>query len=207
MRKTLSLALVMVSGGLTAALTSGCLGPRVLSEQVTHAPARNAKVQFYEQTKAPKDVLVVFDEERAVSENDDYSLFGLDEKASPTGESKIHRRAFYLFANQKRIEYGRPPLYVSAHEAKHLKPVPMFDEDEIGGEPATSGLYAVKLAKGQFQLERNGVVVGDVELPKYKQWLTARKLFLFPAAVGGDAAMTAAVAGAVYGAAKYGPND
>jgi hypothetical protein len=162
---------------LPALLATGCLGPKVLNETTAHVPASDPKVELRLKTNAPTDILVVYDD--------------LDSQSG-----KIARRAFYLFANEQRIVKGHRPEFVSLSQVDHLKPVPMLKNPPDDPSAATNDLYAVEMTSRRFQLESRGKLLSAFELPEYTHWLTAKKLFLFPAAVGADAVGVGAVAGA-----------
>ncbi|HWF17665.1 MAG TPA: hypothetical protein VG754_00265 [Verrucomicrobiae bacterium] len=173
--------------GIMAVLVSGCLGPKVLNETVGHVPATDPKVELRLKTNSPADVLVIYDDKGAQSE-------------------RSVRRAFYLYANQKRIGNGRRPQFVNLAQEDHLATIPIYAEVALKTAAPTNELYAVAETPRRFRLESHGRVVSDFTLPQYDQWITAKKLFLFPAAVGADAVGAAAIAGVavVYGMCQSG---
>lgn len=155
--------------------STGCLGLKVFNETVTHVPASDLKVELRLKTSPTADILVIYDDLNSTSE-------------------KTERRAFYLFANEKRICHGRRPEFVQLSEARTLQPVPVFQK--FLPDALTNELYAVEETSHHFKLESRDHIVTEFTLPEYDNWLTAKKLFIFPAAVGADAVAFGAIAAA-----------
>ncbi|HZV36521.1 MAG TPA: hypothetical protein VFB72_18230 [Verrucomicrobiae bacterium] len=109
---------------------------------------------------------------------------------------RIKRRAFYLFANEDRIMRGRRPHYVKLSESEHLQPIPMLKGSPDDPNAGTNEMYGIELSSRRYRLESRGKLLSSFELPQYERWLTAKKLFLFPGAVGADAVGGAAAIGA-----------
>lgn len=131
-------------------------------------------------SQAPKDYLVQYDEEQ-------------DRTA------KIRRRAYWLFANEARLEKGEKPRFVSPHKANGLPLVPTETNTVAGGSAAGPPPTMVVLLPDQrhFTLVSNGSVAGTYYLPAYGGGLSKTTLVvLTPLAVIGDVAICAAVVGA-----------
>ena len=129
-------------------------------------PASDANVELHLKTSPSADVLVIYDDMMSDSQ-------------------KLERRAFYLFANEERIRHGKRPEFMPLSEARHLEQVPIFQKTPAGA--VTNELYAVEITARHFQLESRDHVVTEFSLPEFHNWFTAKKVFLFPAAVGADA--------------------
>lgn len=176
-------AMTLAAAGLTAVLSTGCLGPKVLSETVVHVPANDPSVELRLKAKEPADVLVVYNDHQSNNE-------------------KVTRRAFYLFANEENLWHGKRPKFVKLAEADKLEPVPMLEAVPADMSTVTNEMYAYEVDSRHYRVESHGRVLADFRLPEYTRWLTAKKVFLFPGAVGADAvgaAGVAAAAGAVVG--------
>ena len=189
MRNILRLTTMMAVSVSAAVLTTGCLGPRVLKETVAHVPAAEPNVELRIKTNAPSDVLVIYTDHQSNNDN-------------------LKRRAFYLYANQERLEHGQRPHFVKLAEVDHLEQVPVFKVIPADMSTITNELYAFEMSPRQYWLESHGRVISELTLPEYEQWFTAKKLFLFPGAVGADAIGLGAVAGvtAAYAYAGGGAN-
>lgn len=185
MKNTFRNGAVCLVCGVICTLVTGCLGPQVLSETKAHAPAQDPKVELRLKDDSSFDVAVIYDEQEGKS-------------------TKVTRKAFYLFANENRITKGDRPGFVKPAEVAKLQPIPIYAQQPADADALTNGLYAVAESTRHFKLESQGHLISEFTLPEYKQWFTAKKLFLFPGAVGADAAMTAAfvMAGAHGGACR-----
>jgi hypothetical protein len=164
----------------------------VLSERAGHRPAANPNVDLRLRTNSSPDVLVLYDE---------YEL----------SSGKVSRRAFYLFSNESRLMSGRRPNFVRAADAQLHTPIPIYTSDR-SSQTALRGddMYALSTSPTSYQLWSRDRILAEFELPAYDDWLTARKVVLFPLAVAADAVGVgasvgaAAAAGAVESAAKSG---
>jgi hypothetical protein len=105
----------------------------------------------------------------------------------------VKRRAFYLFANFERVNQGGAPEYVSAHFGRNWQKIPIYTASIKNPGDVHDELYAVAASPRILTLYSRGRGIADFGLPKYNNWLTAKKLFLFPAAVAADAAGLTAV--------------
>jgi hypothetical protein len=80
-------------------------------------------------------------------------------------------------------------------------PIPILADRTDPATTATNDLYAVSLSGFSFRLESRNRELGQFILPQYGNWLTAKKLFLFPLAAAADAATAGAAAGVIGAAA------
>jgi hypothetical protein len=92
-------------------------------------PASNVNLRLFDASRE-NDFLAVYDE---YSERHD----------------SIHRRSYLLNQNQKRVESGRQPHFVSARRASELPPVPIFQTPPETGTTLPPALYAVISTNGQ----------------------------------------------------------
>ncbi|MDB6022995.1 MAG: hypothetical protein JWQ04_2852 [Pedosphaera sp.] len=175
--KILHLAPTLLVGCMVTVFATGCLGPQVLKERAEHVPAADPRVELCLKAGPAADVLVVYDD------------------VNP-GSGKVKRRAFYLFANFERVTHGGRPEFVSPHQAKNLSKIPLFTEEPGKQAQTNDDLYAVFSSPQDFMLMSCNQPVAEFRLPEYGEWLTAKKLFLFPAAVTADAVGVGAVVGA-----------
>jgi hypothetical protein len=164
-------------GGIVGMLTTGCLGPRVLEERTEHLPAPNPQVELRLKRGPPADVLVLYNEQEPKS-------------------GKVTRRAFYLFANEKRVMEGKRPIFVAPGGHENHAPIPILKERPADPKAIPRELYAVSPSLGTFELWSHERTLVDFELPSFGNWLTAKKFFLFPLAAAADAVGVGAAAGA-----------
>ena len=187
MTRTLHLTGWLVTGGLAALLVAGCFGPAVLKERTEHRPASDPKVELRLRAGPPADVLVLYDEYAPQTD-------------------KTTRRAFWLFANEARLGQGKRPAFVDPGSAADSSPIPILKQRPAEPQAVGSEFYAVSAMPLTFDLQSRGHSVAEFTLPEYGNWLTAKKVFLFPLAAGADAVGAGAAIGAAgaVGAAKSG---
>lgn len=174
MKKILRLSQIAFVVAIPAMLGTGCLGPKVLSENVSHVAAVDPRVELRLKTNAPTDVLVIYDDVNLET-------------------AKVTRQAYYLLANQEQISHGRRPEFVKLSTGDHLSPLPLLKERPENPDKVTNELYGVELTTRQYRLASREHVVTEFSLPEYHRWLTAKKVFLFPGAVAVDAVGLGAV--------------
>jgi len=168
MTKILHLVLTLLVGGIAGVLATGCLSPKVLEERVEHLPAADPKVELRLKSEKPADILVLYDDqERDVG--------------------KVTRRAFYLLANEERLAMGKRPVFVKPGRVGTHRAIPIFKEPPADFKAIPGEMYALSSSPWDFRLESRGRIVAEFGLPKYGNWLTAKKFFLFPLAAAADA--------------------
>jgi len=106
----------------------------------------------------------------------------------------IHRRAFYVEPNLKRIAAGRKPIFVDPAKAGPQTLIAILSRP-AANEPRPE-LWAVCSSNYcTFTIYRRGQVLGPCDLPVFKDHLeTATQVALTPLAVTGDASVVAAFA-------------
>lgn len=164
-------------GAIASALATGCLGPQVLKERTEHVPAPDPKVELRLKSEKPADILVFY-----------------DDLERQTG--KVTRRAFYLFANEKRLENGKRPVLLEPGRVGEHVAIPVFKEPPADPKAVSGDIYAISSSPWVFRIESRGRLVAEFELPMYGNWLTAKKFFLFPLAAAADAVGVGAAVGA-----------
>src|ERR1700722_2612085 len=147
-------------------------------------PAGNPNLGFY-QTINHDDVLVRYDEE--VESN-----------------GRIKRRAFLLWANEKKLSAGQRPSFLSAAKASKIQSQPLqiisiSDTNAIARED----LQAIIAPDGRhFTLVSKGKDIGAFCLPTYGTVTTGGKVtraLLLPATVAGDVTVYSAIVGGIAG--------
>lgn len=154
--------LLFGSGCVTKALwTNGNL-------EAWNEPTDDANLRLFEGT-GRKDLLVVYDE--------------YCERTDVT-----HTRAFWLNANEKRLEQRRMPDFVSPNSALHLSAIPVFDALPKREEPPPEFFYALLNTNEQsFALYSNSTQIGSYNLPEYDDGRgKVEKAALTPIAVTAD---------------------
>jgi hypothetical protein len=146
----------------------------------SHFPANPPNLAIY-RPEHGDDLLVEYDEAC------DYNL-------------SMVRRAYWLRANQGRIQEKQKPHFVSPNEDKTLHPVPVHLGPSQGFDTATLCTYfstngaTVRVAYENAREE-------DFELPRYADSSgTTKKVLLTPLAVATDATIVGAAVGAIAGA-------
>jgi hypothetical protein len=107
------------------------------------------------------------------------------------------RRAFFVNANRRRLETGRKPRFVGANAAVGLEPIPILPAG-LGQPVPPAGLCVVLDTNlNTFTLHSGGQAGAAVALPTYGTTGGARKTFLTPLTVTGDAVVVGATAGVI----------
>jgi hypothetical protein len=108
---------------------------------------------------------------------------------------EVHRRAYLLKPNSKRVASGHKPVFIDPAKAGPQAAIQLFPP--AAGEASPFEVYAVCSSNFcTFTLHRGGQILGPCDLPVYKDRNeTAKQVALTPLAVTGDASMVAAVAG------------
>jgi hypothetical protein len=111
----------------------------------------------------------------------------------------LHRRAYFLEANVKRVASGKKPIYIDPANAGPQTVIPIIPHSATNG--LRPELYAVCSSNFcTFTIHRQGEVLGPCELPVYKdKQETAAQVALTPLAVTGDVTVVAVVAGYLWG--------
>jgi hypothetical protein len=137
-------------------------------------PASNSNVKLFHRGH-DADFLVQYDE---VSENG----------------GKSRRRAYFLLANQQRIERREKPVFVPVKQANGMDIVPM---EPNGTSNVKLQTWAELSAKSDsFKLVHGGAVEGPFILPVYVDKRSeAKRVLLTPATAAMDATMAGAAAG------------
>ena len=148
-------------------------------------PAPHPNMRMYE-TANQKDFLVLYDE---VHVND----------------VVIKRRAYLLMANEKRIEAGHSPHFLSAPDTASLQPVTILTNStaETNVVPAAGLVAVLQPDQRHFSLVSNGSEIGFYYLPAYvnkgdRAWRIAATPFTAAADVVIYAGIVALVAGLAY---------
>jgi hypothetical protein len=117
---TIALLLPLLAGGCaTNALWNKNRGQL----DACNRPTADSKLQLFDASRQ-KDFLVVYDE---YSERDDAT----------------RTRAYYLNQNEKRVEQGRKPRFVSAQLSRDLPPVPVMQTSSLADTNSPPPIYAV----------------------------------------------------------------
>jgi hypothetical protein len=119
-------------------------------------------------------------------------LVQYDEVSESGGTSR--RRAYFLLANQPRIERREKPVFVPIERANGMDIVPV---ESNGAANVASETWAELSAKSDgFKLVRGGAVEGPFILPVYVDKRSeAKRVLLTPATVTMDATVAGAAAG------------
>jgi hypothetical protein len=151
------------------------------------APDPNLKLS---QTADRKDVVVQYDEVRSK-------------------DPRIQHRAYLLYPNEKTIEVGRKPEFISVAETRKMQLIPLM----IGYMTNTSTAYSVDLQavlqadRHHFSLVSGGKETGPYQLPDYIQPGTWFLIIMTPVAVTGDAICGAGGLAALMFAAAHSDNS
>ena len=142
-------------------------------------PSTNVNnIRLY-QNVGSDDVLVQYDEERERN-------------------GAIKRRAYFLNANNFRVDSLRKPRFTRLREANGMELIPSAIETSAGSNTAAGIRATLATDGGGFTLYRNGKEVGSYRLPTYPDGMSeAKRLLLTPPAVTADAAIWASIGGAI----------
>jgi hypothetical protein len=150
-------------------------------------PASNANLRLFDASRN-NDFLAVYDE---------YS----------ERHNSIHRRSYLLNQNQKRVELGRKPHFVSARLACKLPPVPIFQTPPGPGTTIPPALYAVISTNKQSFAIFSGKGKTDYSLAVYNDGRgQIYRIALTPVAVTADLTIVGGFLGCwfIYGLAESG---
>lgn len=168
------LVLLLIESGCTYALWTN--GNLVAYKE----PAQNPDLHLFQSTQRA-DYLVVYSEH---SERTD----------------AIHKRAYWLNKNQKRVENKQEPAFARRNQARHLNlsAVPVYYS--MPNTNSAPGIYAVCDTNQQsFALFSDHREVGTYEFPFYRDhWGTVEKVALTPVAVTADVSIAAGIVAVWY---------
>jgi hypothetical protein len=110
----------------------------------------------------------------------------------------LHRRAYYLAPNVKRVAAGQKPIFIDPAKAGLQTVIPIFPHSITNGSPPE--LYAVCTSNFcTFTIHHRGQVLGPSDLPVFKdQMETATQVALTPLAVTGDVSVVAVFAAYIW---------
>jgi len=151
-------------------LTSGCVTNVLWNKTDLDAwnePAQNADVRLFD-ARYKKDFLVVYEE---YSERHD----------------STHTRAYFLNQNEKRVEQGHKPHFVSAQRSRELPPVPVWETLPLSDTNFPPTVYAViSTNKQSFTIYSNEQRTNH-DLPVYTDgWGRTDRIALTPVALVAD---------------------
>jgi hypothetical protein len=152
-------------------LTAEPLTARLWDTDCT-GPAPSPNLEVF-QTKNHRDFIVVYDDDRVTDGN-------------------YTRRAYLLYANEKRIEAGNRPRFTSVRRAERLQPIPVETNFMARANPTNlPRLKAVLLSNHDyFDLVSDDRYVGTFTLPVYvNRSGPARRVLLTPPAMLSDATL------------------
>ena len=134
-------------------------------------PAPAPKIEVFADAEQ-KDFLVVYDEVRDTTED-------------------LHRRAFFLGANQSRLAHQRKPSFIDPKLATILEVVPLNGNTNKFPFATFDKKLSIHTEKG---------VIGPYDLPAYEgKSGMALRIVVSPFAVTGDAVIGALLVGSVFG--------
>jgi hypothetical protein len=119
----------------------------------------------------------------------------------------IHRRSYLVNQNQKRVESGSKPHFVSARRACELPPVPIFQTPPEPGATIPPALYAVISTNKQSFAIYSGKEKTNYSLAVYNDGRgQIYRIALTPVAVTADLAIVGGFLGCwfIYGLAESG---
>jgi hypothetical protein len=127
--------------------------------------------------------------------------------ASYERDGELHRRAYYLKPNLKRVAAGQKPVFVDPARAGPQTVIPIFPLAAADKpRPELCAVFSSNFCT--FTIYRRGEVLGPFDLPVFKDpWETATQVAWTPLAVTGDASVVASVIGClVVAAARDNPD-
>lgn len=155
--------------GSTLLLSTGCATHYLWTKTEDGSfcePVPNPQLRLYVDSKG-KDVLATYDE---MNDHND----------------RVVRRAYFVFANSRRISHTRQPMFVEPETATRLHPVPLrVSTNNLANyvpeaDGKSSGWFAV-MSQQRFGLFHNDQPRGIYDLPVYDDGTaTAKRLFLTP---------------------------
>lgn len=130
------------------------------------------------QTPDRKDVMVQYDEVRSK-------------------DTKIQRRAYLLFANEKTVAAGKKPQFITGKAVGKMQGFPLAISYMTNLSMVGDLTLRVILEedKHHFTLVSNGTEIGAYQLPDYMHHSTWIQVVLTPATVTGDVIICASVVG------------
>ncbi len=151
-------------------LTGGCATEALWNKAQLDAwnePADNSKLQLFD-ASSQKDFLVIYEE---YSERHD----------------STRTRAYFLNRNEKRVEQGRQPHFVSARWSHKLPPVPVSQTPPESGTNLPQSIYAVISTNTQSFTIYSSAQRTSHDLPVYNDgWGRVDRIALTPVAVVAD---------------------
>jgi len=155
----------------------GCFTARLWNGDDYVTPAPDPKLALF---RTPQGILVQYD--------------ALYEK---TGN--LHRRAYYLEPNLKRVAAKQKPIFIDPAKAGPQTVIPIFPRPSTNGlPPALRAVCSSDLCS--FTLYREGKVLGPFDLPVFKDEPgKVTKVALTPLAVTGDVSIVGGAAAALAG--------
>jgi hypothetical protein len=163
-------------------LTSGCATNALWNKtqlDASNEPAADPRLQLFD-ARQQKDFLVVYDE---YSERHD----------------STHTRAYFLNQNEKRVEQGLKPHFVSTHLSRALPQIPVWPTSPLSNTNFSPTAYAfVSTNKQSFIIYSNGQGTNH-DLPVYNDgWGRTDRIALTPVAVTADLTIVGGVLGCYY---------
>ncbi|HKW28162.1 MAG TPA: hypothetical protein VJT54_02420 [Verrucomicrobiae bacterium] len=151
-------------------LTGGCATDALWNKAQLDAwnePADNSRLQLFDASQQ-NDFLVIYEE---YSERHD----------------STRTRAYFLNRNEKRVEQGRKPHFVSARWSHKLSPVPVSQTPPESGANFPQPIYAVISTNTQSFTVYAGEQKTNHDLPVYNDgWGRVDRIALTPVAVVAD---------------------
>jgi hypothetical protein len=151
-------------------LTGGCATNALWNKAQLDAwnePADNSRLQLFD-ARRQKDFLVVYDEH---SERHD----------------STRARAYFLNQNEKRVEQGRKPHFVSAQRSRELPPIPVMQTSPLVNTNFSPTVYAVISTNKQSFTIYSSEQRANHDLPVYNDgWGRTDRIALTPVAVVAD---------------------
>ncbi len=151
-------------------LTGGCATDALWNKTQLDAwnePADNSRLQLFDASQQ-KDFLVVYEE---YSERHD----------------STRTRAYFLNRNEKRVEQGRKPHFVSAQLSRNLSPIPVRQTFPLSNTNFPPTVYAVISTNTQSFTIYSSEQSTNHDLPVYNDgWGRIDRMALTPVAVVAD---------------------